>query len=102
MFILSFWSRSPFPKIAKADLNQWILRTSGTSNTLHGVAYGNNTLVAVGDAGTILTSPNGVTWTTRTSGTSNVLFGVAYGSNSFVFPQNQIYKLCVFPVIINS
>ena len=29
--------------------------------------------VAVGDAGTILTSPDGITWTARTSGTGNTL-----------------------------
>jgi hypothetical protein len=35
----------------------WTPRTSGTSNNLIGVAYGNGTFVAVGDGGTILTSP---------------------------------------------
>jgi hypothetical protein len=35
------------------------------------VTYGNGLFVAVGDGGTILTSPDGVTWTAQTSGTSN-------------------------------
>jgi len=35
----------------------WTPRTSGTGNWLSGVAYGNGTFVAVGDGGTILTSP---------------------------------------------
>jgi len=38
----------------------------------------------VGEDGTILTSPDGVTWTPRTSGTSNDLNGVAYGNGTFV------------------
>jgi hypothetical protein len=49
----------------------WTRRTSGTSNDLYGVTYGNGTFVAVGEGGTILTSPDGVTWTQRTSGTGN-------------------------------
>jgi hypothetical protein len=33
--------------------------------------------VAVGSAGKIFTSPNGVTWTSRVSGSANDLYGVA-------------------------
>ncbi|MGY2954787.1 hypothetical protein ACVWZQ_002946, partial [Thermostichus sp. MS-CIW-29] len=62
----------------------WTQRTSGTSNQLNGVAYGNGLFVAVGWDGTILTSPDGVSWTQRTSGTSNWLNGVAYGNGLFV------------------
>jgi len=40
--------------------------------------------VAVGDGGTILTSPDGVSWTERDSGTSNWLWGVTYGNGTFV------------------
>jgi hypothetical protein len=38
-----------------------------------GSAYGNGLWVAVGNGGTILTSPDGVTWTARVSGTTNPL-----------------------------
>jgi hypothetical protein len=48
------------------------------------VAYGNGTFVAVGNGGTILTSPDGVSWTQRTSGTSNSLSGVTYRNGTFV------------------
>jgi hypothetical protein len=58
----------------------WTARTSGTGDWLGGVTYGNGLFVAVGDFGTILTSPDGVSWTARTSGTGNDLYGVAYGN----------------------
>jgi hypothetical protein len=35
----------------------WTQRNSGTSNYLNSVAYGNNTFMAVGEKGIILTSP---------------------------------------------
>jgi hypothetical protein len=38
----------------------------------------------VGDAGTLLTSSDGVTWTARALRTSNFLDGVAYGNGLFV------------------
>jgi hypothetical protein len=62
----------------------WTRRTSGTSDWLFGVTYGNGLFVAVGWDGTILTSPDGVNWTARTSGTSNCLSGVTYGNGLFV------------------
>jgi hypothetical protein len=49
----------------------WTLRTSGTSNDLERATYGNGLFVAVGEGGTILTSPDGVNWTKRASGTDN-------------------------------
>jgi hypothetical protein len=49
----------------------WTLRNLGQPHNLFGVAYGNGLFVAVGNDGTILTSPDGVSWTQRTSGTSN-------------------------------
>ena len=60
----------------------WTSRNSGTP--LYAVTYGNNTFVAVGAYGTILTSTDGVSWTQRTSPTSNHLRAVTYGNNTFV------------------
>ena len=52
---------------------------------LYGIAYGNGTFVVVGENGTILTSPDGVTWTIRTSGISTPwLMGITYGNDTFV------------------
>ena len=64
-------------------LANWRWR-SRAGDSLNGVAYGNGTFVAVGDEGTILTSPDGTTLTAQDSGTGNDLHGVAYGNGVFV------------------
>ncbi len=46
----------------------WTTQTSGTDNVLRGVVYAGGQFVAVGNQGTVLTSPDGVTWTAQTSG----------------------------------
>lgn len=60
------------------------LRFSGTSQSLHGVAFGNGAYVAVGDNGTILYSTDSITWIPQLSSTTNRLNGVEYGTNGFV------------------
>ena len=64
--------------LTSSDGTSWTERTSGTSNNLYGVTYGNGLFVTVGDKGTILISTDGTTWTERTSGTSKTLHGVTY------------------------
>jgi len=66
---LDFWHwRNPLPQ----------------GNSLTGIAFGNGIYVAVGEYGTILTSPDGMAWMERDSGTTNRLFAVAYGNGVFV------------------
>ena len=55
-----------------------------TVNTLYGVTYYNGLFVAVGEAGTVVNSPDGENWGTRISGTPNWLNGITYGNNKFV------------------
>lgn len=57
----------------------WTATASGTTRILHGVAYGQGKWVAVGNAGTILTSTGAPlwTWVARTSGTTKDLYSVA-------------------------
>ncbi len=62
----------------------WTAASSGTAQTLWGVCYGGGRFVAVGEGGTILTSPDGSTWTTRTSGTNVWLTSVAYGFAHYI------------------
>jgi hypothetical protein len=44
------------------ETSNWVARVSGTSENLNAIAWSGGEFVAVGDSGTILTSPDGVTW----------------------------------------
>jgi hypothetical protein len=65
-------------------LDTWYVRVTPTAATLRDVAYGTGGFVVVGDAGTILTSPDGVTWTSQVSGTAADLYGVTVGFGLYV------------------
>lgn len=73
------------------DAITWSLASSGTTNNLHGVAYGNGVFVIAGangssTGGTVLTSPDGDSWTNASSGlgTSQGLFELAYAGDRFL------------------
>ena len=53
-------------------------RTSGITNDLWGITFGNSIFVTVSYGGDILTSPDGISWTSRTSGTTNALYDITY------------------------
>ena len=63
----------------------WVARTSPTTKDLNGIAFGAGQFVAVGNSGTILTSPDGVTWSIRAASTTQNLKSVAYGTMSLNF-----------------
>jgi len=74
------------------DITSWTVKTSGTTNDLHGVNYTTYTYnlvtqsiyTAVGNNGTILTSTDAATWTPQTDiNATNHLFNVYYGSGKF-------------------
>jgi hypothetical protein len=62
----------------------WTRRESGATNYLSTCSYLNGQFFAVGELGTILTSPDAVTWTKIDSGTSNRLGKIAFGNGSYV------------------
>jgi len=63
----------------------WTPQNSGTTtNTLYGITWGGNQFVAVGNSGTILTSPDGISWTSRIINTITTFQYVAFGANVFV------------------
>ena len=70
----------------RADpLDDWALRNPfPTVYSLSGIAWGNDRFIAIGDAGTVLTSSNGVSWTQRKSITPNPIRAIAYGNGTFV------------------
>src|SRR6185503_3607017 len=65
------------------DLWQW-RNPLPTGNPIRDATFANSLFVAVGDDGTILTSPDGVDWTTRLSGVTNTLLGVGHANGTFV------------------
>lgn len=63
----------------------WAAVDPGITQILQAVTgNGTDTYVAVGNAGTILTSSDASNWTPRTSNTANALFDVVYGNGWFV------------------
>lgn len=63
----------------------WNAVSSPTTQTLWSVCHGGGQFVAVGENGTILTSPDGVAWTPRVSGfPTRWLVGVGYGNGLYV------------------
>ncbi len=82
------WTQQRITRTTANAVTTPIRKTSPGNPPLRGVTYGNGIFVAVGDAGTILTSPDGITWTPRNSGTSYFLSGVTYGEGSFVAVGN--------------
>lgn len=73
---------SVFTRPAAIDGN-WTAASSGVTATLNGL-LGGGVLMAVGDAGTIITSSDGLTWTPRASGISSRLNSVAASGTVFV------------------
>ncbi|MCS5644074.1 MAG: hypothetical protein NZ807_12550, partial [Dehalococcoidia bacterium] len=64
----------------------WSSEDAGLSGMegIKGIAYGNDTFVAVGEYGVILTSSDGSTWTQRNSSNQHKLNGITFGNNTFV------------------
>ena len=62
----------------------WTAQNSGAPSSLSGVAFGGGKFVVVGDAGTILTSPDGENWTAQASGTTKNLRGIAFGNGTYI------------------
>jgi photosystem II stability/assembly factor-like uncharacterized protein len=56
----------------------WVVRQSDTRQWLSGVIFADDQFVAVGNRGTILTSPDGIDWSCQYSGTLEWLWDVAY------------------------
>ena len=74
-----------FSSVAADQLDQWYRRNPlPTAGRLYGVAYGNNSFVAVGIGGAVAVSTDGTNWASQNSGTSENLRGVAYGKGVFV------------------
>jgi hypothetical protein len=72
--------------VSSADGANWTV--SSAEDHFYSVAYGNGAFITVGNNGSILTSPDGVSWESRREPSANIdnvyLYGVAYGNSRFV------------------
>jgi hypothetical protein len=64
----------------------WTPRTSGATNHLRGITWGNNLYVAAGDKGSLTTSSDGITWANASLSTVINLRCAAYGNGYYVVP----------------
>ncbi|MBI5483048.1 MAG: hypothetical protein HY888_01135 [Deltaproteobacteria bacterium] len=68
-----------------ADGISWTQKTAPGTTALANIAFGNNTFVAGGANGIIVSSSdNGDTWSSRTSGIAGKITGITYGNGTFV------------------
>jgi hypothetical protein len=70
--------------LTSSDGTNWNNQSSGYQDCILGVAFGNQTFVALGSDGVILTSEDGQTWANQQTGLQVDLVSVAYGNNTFV------------------
>jgi len=74
---------------AQADaLDTWLVRASGTPQSLYAVTYGNGNFVAVGANGVMRSSTNGLNWVSRNSGQIGNMYGATFGNDVFVTAAN--------------
>ena len=95
LFLFSLIVLVFLPVVSLAEsIDNWYMRYFSLCSTcqMNRVASGNNTFVAVGNNGTILSSSDGLTWTDQAfweTGTIEDLNGVIYGEGSFVVVGNH-------------
>ena len=68
--------------------------TSATSHMLNAVTWNGIVFAAVGDSGTILTSPDGATWTSHVAGTAGLLSDIVWLANQFVIVGHEGMGIC--------
>ncbi len=70
------------------------LYMNGFYSYLYSLSFCNGLFFTLGDSGTIITSPDGITWTKQNSNTFNVLKSVAYGDSVYVIGgENKTFLL---------
>lgn len=68
-----------------SGLDTWQVRNpQPTLRVLRAVAYGNDTFVAVGEEGTVLTSNDGIEWNPQPQPTTNIFYAIVYAEGRFV------------------
>lgn len=67
----------------------WVIRSTGLSSTLNGIATNGTRLLICGTSGAITTSDDGTTFTSRT-GNAATLTGAAFGAGTYVIAGNAV------------
>jgi hypothetical protein len=80
---LGFMMLSPFMRGGE-PIESWTTTDTKVQQELLAVAYGAGQYVAVGNGGTILSSPDAISWTARKSDTTVSLQSIVYGGDQFV------------------
>ncbi len=75
---------APTPAPGSGAGVNWTAQTSGTVYNLKQVVWNGTQFVAVGDAGAILTSPDGAAWTVSNVGTTNWFRDITWSGTQFV------------------
>ncbi|MDD9268630.1 cadherin-like beta sandwich domain-containing protein [Paenibacillus sp. GCM10023248] len=94
-----------FPQFSGTTLAAapWGNAVSGTTDDLVNVYYGNGLFVAVGNAGTILTSSDGITWDKKTLSGGDDLSAVVYSEGKWVIGgANGVIYTSTDPTIVSS
>ena len=82
--------------VTNASGISWTSRTTPLPvKAWNDIVYGNGQFVAVGNAGAVMTSPDGVTWETSTAAANNDWTSVVFANNTFVAvsrtgPNNRV------------
>ncbi|WP_314589494.1 S-layer homology domain-containing protein [Paenibacillus terrigena] len=77
-----------------ADLTTWN-PISVNADSLNDVAYGNGSFLAVGNAGEMMSSPDGTTWNEEASNSASNLNGVAYDRVNFNIVGSNMTRMTV-------
>lgn len=80
---------SPGSNIISLIAKIMMLQHSGTTEHLTNIIFHNNIFVAIGNGGTILTSPDGIVWTKQISNTIDSLRNIIYADNKFIITGYQ-------------
>ena len=83
-FLFGFWFGLTVWCAGARAQTAWSAITSGTTVNLWGVCSDGGQFVAVGEGGTILTSPDGLAWTPRVSGTTVWLTAVTHAMGHYI------------------
>jgi uncharacterized delta-60 repeat protein len=83
LWLLTLITVATFARLGAQET--WTTVTTSNVQNLWGVCFGSGQFVAVGENGTILSSPDSRQWTARTSGTTRWLTAVCYSANAGLY-----------------